>query len=61
LKVFNAFLERNAAYRGKVILILRAVPPRAQVEHYRLLKKQVDKLVNLTANLNLQILEREAK
>ena len=45
LKVFNTFLERNPAYREKVIFILVAVPSRTQVEHYKWLKKQIDELV----------------
>jgi len=45
LKVFNTFLERNPAYREKVIFLLVAAPSRTQVDHYRLLKKQIDELV----------------
>ena len=45
LEAFYTFLERNPQYREKVILILVAVPSRTQVEHYRLLKRQVDELV----------------
>ena len=45
LKVFSTFLERNPAYRGKVIFILVVVPSRTQVEPYRLLKRQIDELV----------------
>lgn len=45
LEVFNMFLERNPEYKEKVIFILVAVPSRTQVEHYRLLKKQMDELV----------------
>ena len=45
LKVFNTFLERNPAYREKVIFILVAVPSRTQIEHYKWLKKQIDELV----------------
>ena len=45
LKAFNTFLERNKAYKEKVIFLLVAVPSRIQVAHYRLLKKQIDELV----------------
>jgi len=45
IEVFNRFLERNPEYKEKVIFILVAVPSRTQVEHYRLLKRQVDELV----------------
>jgi trehalose 6-phosphate synthase/phosphatase len=45
LEAFDAFLKRNPDYREKVVLILVAVPSRTQVEHYKLLKKQIDALV----------------
>jgi len=45
LEAFNRFLERNPAQRGKLILVLVVVPSRAEVEHYALLKRQVDELV----------------
>ena len=45
LHVFNTFLERNPAYKGKVIFILIAAPSRTQVEQYRLLKRHIDELV----------------
>ncbi|MFQ5905415.1 MAG: bifunctional alpha,alpha-trehalose-phosphate synthase (UDP-forming)/trehalose-phosphatase [bacterium] len=45
LEAFNVFLARNPEYRGKVTLILVAVPSRTQVETYRLLKKDIDELV----------------
>jgi trehalose 6-phosphate synthase/phosphatase len=45
LEAFNTFLERNPAYRQKVILILVAVPSRTQVGHYKLLKRQIDEIV----------------
>jgi trehalose 6-phosphate synthase/phosphatase len=45
LEVYNAFLERNPAYREKVILIMVSVPSRTQVEHYKLLKRHVDEFV----------------
>jgi trehalose 6-phosphate synthase/phosphatase len=44
LEAFQTFLEKNPEYREKVIFILVAVPSRSQVEHYRLLKTQVDGL-----------------
>jgi trehalose 6-phosphate synthase/phosphatase len=45
LEVFDLFLEKHPEYRGKVALILVAVPSRTGVEHYRLLKRRVDELV----------------
>jgi trehalose 6-phosphate synthase/phosphatase len=45
LKVYNAFLERNPAYREKVILIVVSVPSRIQVEHYKVLRRHVDEFV----------------
>ncbi|MDY6853361.1 MAG: bifunctional alpha,alpha-trehalose-phosphate synthase (UDP-forming)/trehalose-phosphatase [Thermodesulfobacteriota bacterium] len=44
LEAFSAFLNRNPEYEEKVSFILVAVPSRTQVEHYRLLKKEVDEL-----------------
>jgi trehalose 6-phosphate synthase/phosphatase len=44
LEAFDAFLERNPEYKEKVTFVLVAVPSRSQVEHYRLLKTQVDQL-----------------
>ncbi|KPK68755.1 trehalose-6-phosphate synthase [candidate division TA06 bacterium SM23_40] len=45
LEAFDLFLEKNPEYIGEVTLILVAVPSRTGVEHYRMLKKQVDELV----------------
>jgi trehalose 6-phosphate synthase/phosphatase len=45
LEVFDLFLEKHPEYRGKVTLIMVAVPSRTGVEHYRLLKRRVDELV----------------
>lgn len=45
LEAFSSFLGRNPEYRGKVTLVLVAVPSRTQVEAYKQLKKQVDELV----------------
>ena len=45
LEVFDLFLEKHPEYRGRVTLILVAVPSRTGVEHYRLLKRRVDELV----------------
>ncbi len=45
LEAFDLFLEKNPEYKEKVTLILVAVPSRTGVEHYMLLKKQVDELV----------------
>jgi trehalose 6-phosphate synthase/phosphatase len=45
LEAIDTFLERNPQYREKIVVILVAVPSRTQVEHYRMLKKQVDELI----------------
>ena len=49
LKAFDYFLDKNPSYKGKVIFIVVAVPSRTEVEHYRLLKEQVD---NLAGRIN---------
>jgi trehalose 6-phosphate synthase/phosphatase len=46
LEAFELFLEQNPSFRKKVTLILVAVPSRTNVEHYVLLKKQVDELIS---------------
>ena len=45
LEALNTFLERNPMYREKIIFILVATPSRTQVNHYKLLKRQIDELV----------------
>lgn len=45
LEAFSIFLRRNPEYKGKVTLVLVAVPSRTQVDTYRQLKKKVDELV----------------
>jgi trehalose 6-phosphate synthase/phosphatase len=45
LEAFDLFLEKNPEYTERVTLILVAVPSRTGLEHYMLLKKQVDELV----------------
>jgi trehalose 6-phosphate synthase/phosphatase len=45
LEAFDHFLDKNPKYKEKVTLIHVAVPSRAKVEHYRILKKQMDELV----------------
>jgi trehalose 6-phosphate synthase/phosphatase len=45
LEVFNAFFEKNPEYVGKVTFILIVGPSRIEMEHYGLLKKQIDELV----------------
>ena len=49
LEAFDYFLDKNPGYKGKVIFIVVAVPSRTEVEHYRLLKEQVD---NLAGRIN---------
>ncbi len=45
LEIFDMFLDRYPAYRGKVTMILVAVPSRTGVEHYRMLKRRLDELI----------------
>jgi trehalose 6-phosphate synthase/phosphatase len=45
LMAFERFLERYAAWRGKVQLTLIAVPSRTRVLAYQQLKRQIDELV----------------
>ena len=45
LKAFDLFLDKYPEFREKVTYIVVAVPSRTRVEHYRLLKKQVDELI----------------
>ena len=45
LEAFDLFLEKYPEYKEKISLIMVAVPSRTKVEHYMLLKKQVDELV----------------
>jgi trehalose 6-phosphate synthase/phosphatase len=45
LEAFSLFLERNPRYRQKLIFFLVVVPSRTKVEHYAVLKKQIDELV----------------
>lgn len=45
LRAYSKLLEKNPDYINKVTLILVAVPSRSEVEHYKLLKKEVDELV----------------
>ena len=45
LEAFNEFLERYPKYKGKVILILVAVPSRTKIEEYMNMKKEIDELI----------------
>jgi trehalose 6-phosphate synthase/phosphatase len=45
LEAFDYFLKTNPGYRGKVTLILVAVPSRTGVETYRMLKREIDEMV----------------
>ncbi|MBC8526433.1 MAG: bifunctional alpha,alpha-trehalose-phosphate synthase (UDP-forming)/trehalose-phosphatase [Candidatus Cloacimonetes bacterium] len=45
MEAFDSFLENNPEYKEKVTLIHASAPSRTKVEHYKLLKKQVDELV----------------
>ncbi len=45
LHAYDRLLERYPEYKEKVVLILVAVPSRTRVEHYMLLKREVDELI----------------
>ncbi|MEA3313228.1 MAG: bifunctional alpha,alpha-trehalose-phosphate synthase (UDP-forming)/trehalose-phosphatase, partial [Caldisericota bacterium] len=45
LETFDFFLDRYPEFKEKITYIIITVPSRTKVEHYRLLKKQVDELV----------------
>ena len=45
LEAFDLFLEKYPEYREKLVLVLVVAPSRTKVEHYAVLKKQVDELV----------------
>lgn len=45
LRGYAVFLERNPAWRGKVVLLCEVVPSRIGVERYQHMKKQIDELV----------------
>jgi trehalose 6-phosphate synthase/phosphatase len=45
LKGFDVFLNKYPQYKGKVTLVLVAVPSRTKVERYQVLKSRVDELV----------------
>ncbi len=45
LYAYDQLLERYPQYKEKVVLILVAVPSRTRVEHYMLLKREVDELI----------------
>ena len=45
LEAFDFFLRTNPSYRGKVTLILVAVPSRTGVETYRMLKREIDEMI----------------
>jgi trehalose 6-phosphate synthase/phosphatase len=45
LQGYELFLEKNPHWLGKIILILRVVPSRIGVKHYRKMKKQIDEFV----------------
>lgn len=45
LQAYEIFLEKNPQWWKKVVLILIVVPSRVGVEHYQLMKRQIDELV----------------
>lgn len=45
LRAFEHFLEKYPEFKEKVTLVMLAVPSRANVEHYQMMKSEVDELV----------------
>lgn len=45
LRAFDRLLDEHPEYRGKVSMVCVAVPSRSQVQEYRMLKEEVDRLV----------------
>ncbi len=45
LRAYELFLENNPEWLGKVVLFIVVVPSRIGVEHYQLMKRQIDELV----------------
>jgi trehalose 6-phosphate synthase/phosphatase len=45
LEAFETFLESYSSWRGQVILMLIVVPSRVAVEHYEMMKNQIEALV----------------
>lgn len=45
LEAFDFFLSKNPEYIEKVLFFMIIVPSRTEVEHYKLLKEQIDNLV----------------
>jgi trehalose 6-phosphate synthase/phosphatase len=45
LRAFDRFLQNHEEYRGKVTLVMLAVPSRGNVIHYQRLKSEVEELV----------------
>jgi trehalose 6-phosphate synthase/phosphatase len=45
LRGYEAFLDKNPDWQGKITLIAAVVPSRVKVEHYQQMKKQIDELV----------------
>jgi trehalose 6-phosphate synthase/phosphatase len=45
LQAYEIFLEKNPQWIGKIVLILKVVPSRIGVEHYHMMKKQIDEFV----------------
>lgn len=45
LEGYEAFLAHNPSWHGKVIMMMVVVPSRIGVEHYRMMKRQIDEQV----------------
>lgn len=51
LKAFDTFLSKHPEYKGKITLLLVAVPSRMRVHQYQTLKESVDELIgNINGN-----------
>jgi trehalose 6-phosphate synthase/phosphatase len=47
LEAFQVFLETWPQWQGKVVLLLIVVPSRVDVEHYELMKNEIERLVGM--------------
>ncbi len=45
LEAYRTFLDKNPEFIGKVVMVMLAVPSRGEVEAYKVLKKDVEKLI----------------
>jgi trehalose 6-phosphate synthase/phosphatase len=45
LRGYEKFLENNPSWQGKIVLFLSVTPSRVKVDHYQLMKRQIDESV----------------